>query len=81
MSLVEVARFPNGMEAEIVRTRLASEGIMAFCFDGGMNIADGAGLLIPVRVMVIPDDLADARAILVDTGLLDPPPVGSGAAQ
>lgn len=73
MSLVEVARFPSGVEADIVRTRLASEGIMAFCFDSGMNIADSVGIMIPVRVMVIPDDLAEARAILIETGLLDPP--------
>lgn len=73
MSLVEVARFASGVEADIVRTRLASEGIMAFCFDSGMNIADSVGIMIPVRVMVIPDDLEDARAILIEAGTLDPP--------
>jgi hypothetical protein len=62
--LVELAQYANGMEAEIVRGRLSSEGIMAFCFDGGMNIADSAALAIPVRVMVDEDEVAEARALL-----------------
>jgi hypothetical protein len=62
--LVEVARYANGLEAEIVRGRLSSEGIMAFCFDGGMNIADGAAFAIPVRLMVDDNDFAEARAVL-----------------
>lgn len=71
MSLVEVARFANGIDGEIVRTRLESDGIMSFCFDQGINIFEGAGLIFPVRLMVIPEDLEAARAILIESGTLD----------
>ena len=43
---------------------LGSHGIAATVFDGGMNIADSAGLAIPTRVMVRARDLGEARAIL-----------------
>ena len=43
---------------------LGSHGIDAAVFDGGMNIADSAGLAIPTRVMVRERDRAAARAIL-----------------
>jgi hypothetical protein len=64
MALVELERFSNVMAAEIVRGRLCADGIDAYCFDGGMNIADSAALAIPVRVMVDEDDLALAREAL-----------------
>ena len=61
MALVELGRYPQG-EAHIVVGRLESEGIPAVAFDAGSSIADGSWLLIPVRVMVDEDDLAEARA-------------------
>lgn len=64
MSLVELERFPNGMEAAIVQGRLAAEGIFATCFDAGMNIAESVGIMIPVRVMVHEEDLEAALAIV-----------------
>ena len=64
MSLVEFGRFANAMEAMMVKGRLEAEGIDAVVFDHGMNIADSSGWLVPVRVMVLDDDLAIAREIL-----------------
>jgi hypothetical protein len=64
MSLVELASYPNAMEAAMVRGRLEAEGIDSVAFDGGMNIADSAGWIIPVRVMVLDDDLEIARALI-----------------
>lgn len=64
MALVELVRLPNGAEAELLRGRLESAGVQAVCFDAGMNIADSAGLMIPVRLMVLDDDLAEAQALL-----------------
>lgn len=64
MSLVELAKYSSGIEAEIVRSKLESEGIGAVCFDSGMNIAESVGIMIPVRVMVLDEDLDAARAIL-----------------
>ena len=62
--LIELARFPDGMEAAMAAGLLGSHGIVAQVFDGGMNIADSAGLAIPTRVMVRARDHAQARAIL-----------------
>jgi len=62
MALVELARYLTSMEAEINRTRLGSYGIESVTFDGVMNIADGANL--PSRLMVLEEDLEEARAIL-----------------
>ena len=64
MGLVELAKYPNRHEAELARERLEGGGIFAVCFDGGMNIAEGIGLLIPVRPMVLDDDVAAASAHL-----------------
>ncbi|SFP54225.1 DUF2007 domain-containing protein [Sphingomonas rubra] len=63
MALVELARYSRN-EAHIVVGRLEAEGIPAVAFDAGSSIADGSWLLIPVRVMVDEDDIAEARTIV-----------------
>lgn len=68
MALVELARLANGFEAELLRGRLESAGLHAVCFDTGMNIAESVGFLIPVRVMVLDEDLAEARALMEEFG-------------
>ena len=69
MALVELVRLPSGAEAELLRGRLESAGVPAVCFDAGMNIAESVGLAIPVRVMVLDEDLADARALMAEFGI------------
>ena len=64
MSLVELARYANAHEAELARGRLESVGIHAFCFDTGMNIGEGVGFLIPVRLMVLPEQRDEAADVL-----------------
>ncbi|MDB5715242.1 MAG: hypothetical protein JWO15_2639 [Sphingomonadales bacterium] len=64
MALVELGNYPNAMEAAMVRGRLQVEGIDSVAFDGGMNIADSAGWVIPVRVMVLDEDLEAAKAAI-----------------
>jgi len=66
MALVELIRLPNGMEAELLRGRLESAGVPAVCFDAGMNIAESVGLLIPVRVMVLDEDIDEARMLMAE---------------
>ncbi len=61
---MEVARFGDGMEAAMAAGLLGSHGIQAQVFDGGMNIADGSGLLVPVRLMVEARHRVAARDIL-----------------
>lgn len=48
----------------MVRGLLQVEGIDSVAFDGGMNIADSAGWVIPVRVMVLDEDLEAAKAAI-----------------
>ncbi|GAA0866655.1 hypothetical protein GCM10009115_30550 [Sphingopyxis soli] len=69
MALVELVRLPSGAEAELLRGRLESAGVHAVCFDAGMNIAESVGLLIPVRVMVLDEDLGEAEALLAEFGV------------
>ena len=69
MALVELARYPSSMAAEIARTFLESRGIGAVTFDGGMNIADSAAFAIPVRLMVLDEDHEEASALLIEAGI------------
>lgn len=69
MALVELIRLSNGAEAELLRGRIESAGVPAVCFDAGMNIADSVGLMIPVRIMVLDEDLDEARALLAEFGV------------
>ena len=64
MALVELANYTNAMEAAMVKGLLEAGGIDAVLFDHGMNIADSSGWLVPVRVMVLDEDLHAARALL-----------------
>jgi len=63
MSLVELARFDNRVEAELARLNLEAEGIDAILFDADMH-SFGWGPIVPIRLMVLEDDLADARRLL-----------------
>jgi hypothetical protein len=66
MSLVELSRHMHAVEAEIIRGRLEAAGVGAVCFDSGVNIVEGAGLALPARVMVLAEDVAEAKAILAE---------------
>jgi uncharacterized protein YcbX len=63
MALVELAKFYNSFEAGIAKSRLDADGIGAVLFDTEMTW-EGMGLLIPIRLMVLDEDLDDARAAL-----------------
>ena len=61
--LVEAARFGNSFEAGLARSKLESEGIGSVLFDTEMSW-EGLGGLIPIRLMVLDEDLADAQQLL-----------------
>ena len=63
MSLVELARFDNRIEAELARLNLEAEGIDAILFDTDMH-SFGWGPLMPIRLMVLDEDFADAQRLL-----------------
>jgi hypothetical protein len=63
VSLVELARFDNRIEAELARLNLEAEGIDAVLFDAEMS-SFGWGPMMPVRLMVLDEDLAEARKLI-----------------
>ena len=63
MSLVELGRYPIPIEGEIARTFLESHGFHVVLFDAtSYGCADGFPL--EVRLMVLEEDLDDARELL-----------------
>ena len=64
MSLVEAARFSNSLDAGVARGRLEAEGLHCVLFDEGFSSAEGVGSFIPVRLMVLDEDLDAARGLL-----------------
>ena len=65
MALVELGRFETRIQAELAKMHLGSEGIDSILFDAEMNNV-GWGTMMPVRLMVLDEDLEDARAILAE---------------
>ncbi len=61
--LVEAARFNSRVEADLERLYLESEGIESVLFDTEINYFYG-GLFMPVRLMVLDEDLERARLLL-----------------
>jgi hypothetical protein len=63
MSLVEAAKYYNSFEAGLAKSRLEEAGIDSVLFDLEMATY-GIGLSIPVRLMVLDDDLQVATRVL-----------------
>ena len=63
--LVEIARFVRPFEADLARLFLESYGLSAVVFDSGsQGYSDGA--LVNVRLMVLDEELEEAREALRD---------------
>ena len=62
--LVELARFNWAYHADLARTFLESHGLHAVGFDSGLNVAEGGGIAIAVRLMVLDEDFDEAQAAL-----------------
>jgi hypothetical protein len=63
--LVEAARYSSRVEADLARLYLQSEGIEAVLFDTEINYFYG-GLFMPVRLMVLDEDLPLATRLLAE---------------
>jgi hypothetical protein len=61
--LVEAARYNSRVEADLARLYLESEGVEAVLFDTEINYFYG-GLFMPVRLMVLDEELKQAQALL-----------------
>ena len=67
MPLVTLETVFNPVKAEIMRMRLEAGGIEAVVFDAGIASLIGPGIS-GVRLMVLDDDVAAARALLASPG-------------
>lgn len=65
MALVEAARFSTRIEADLARLLLESADIDAILFDAEMS-SFGWGPMMPVRLMVLDEDLELAREVLAE---------------
>lgn len=65
MALVELGRFQTRVEADLARLYLESEGVDAILFDAEMH-GFGWGPMMPVRLMVLDDDLELAGRLLAE---------------
>ncbi|HET7709241.1 MAG TPA: DUF2007 domain-containing protein [Sphingomicrobium sp.] len=72
-ALVELGRFQTRTEAELTRLFLASAGIESVLFDAEMN-SYGWGPMMPVRMMVLDEDLDLARSLLAEDDGAPPGP-------
>lgn len=63
--LVEAARYNSRVEADLARLYLQSEGVESVLFDSEINSSYG-GLFMPVRLMVLDEDLGEAQRLLAD---------------
>ena len=61
--LVEAARFNSRVEGDLARLYLESQGVGAVLFDTEINYFYG-GLFMPVRLMVLDEDLGLAQKLL-----------------
>lgn len=61
--LVEAASYNSRIEADLARLFLESEGVEALLFDAEINSSYG-GLFMPVRLMVLDEDLELAPRLL-----------------
>jgi hypothetical protein len=61
--LVEAARYNSRVEADLARLYLESEGIDSVLFDAEINTFYG-GLFMPVRLMVLDEDVDRAQRLL-----------------
>lgn len=62
--LVEAARYGNSLDAGVALSLLESEGLHCVLFDSGFSGVEAVGLFIPVRLMVLDEDLDEARTLL-----------------
>jgi len=66
--LVEAARYTTRVEADLARLYLENEGVEAVLFDTEFSNFYGyfGGVFMPIRLMVLDEDLHEARDLLKD---------------
>lgn len=69
--MVEILRLNDPVQLSFLVALLKDGGIEAIVFDQHTSILEGSAPAIPRRLMVIDEDAAAARRILIDAGELD----------
>jgi hypothetical protein len=64
--LVEAKRYQSRIDADVARLYLLEEGVEAMLFDAEINSFYG-GMFMPVRLMVLEEDLERALELLEQT--------------
>lgn len=68
----ELLRTNDPVRISWLTTLLADSGIESFVLDGHMSVLEGSAIAIPRRLMVIDEDFAPARRLLLGAGELEP---------
>ena len=66
--LAEVARYQSRIDADVARLYLLNNGVEAVLFDAEVNSFYG-GLFMPVRLMVLEEDMERALDLLAEGGV------------
>lgn len=69
MALAEAARYSTRVEGDLARLYLESEGLDAVLFDAEVSYFFG-GLFVPVRLMVLDEELELAQRLLSEASAL-----------
>ncbi|HHZ10948.1 MAG TPA: DUF2007 domain-containing protein [Rhizobiales bacterium] len=67
--MIELMRTNDAVIISFVEALLKDAGIACFVADRNMSILDGSIGILPRRVLVGVDDLAEAKRILTDAGI------------
>ncbi|HUJ48232.1 MAG TPA: DUF2007 domain-containing protein [Rhizomicrobium sp.] len=62
----EVLKSNNPVELSFAEVVLKDAGIASVVFDDHMSVMDGSMVILPRRLMVAPEDEAEAKALLAD---------------
>lgn len=67
--MIELLRTNDAVLISFVEALLRDAGIAFFVADNNMSVVEGSLGILPRRVMVAEDDIAEARKLLADAGI------------
>jgi len=67
--MIELLRTNDAVVISFVQSLLRDAGIECLVADQNMSVLDGSIGILPRRVLVATDDVAEARSLLADAGI------------
>ena len=67
--MIELLRTNDAVLISFVEALLRDAGLAFFVADNNMSVVEGSLGILPRRVMVAEDDIAEARRLLADAGI------------